>query len=66
MLSVADKKPVDNLTKLAALDLDNLFAKTKGISRGVLFDVQESLLKDREPDSLGVLSGGYHAGAANR
>ena len=55
MLSDANKKPVDNLTKLVALDLDNLFAKTKGISRGVLFNVQQSLLKEWGPDSLGVL-----------
>ena len=26
MLSDADKKPADNLTKLAALDMDNLFS----------------------------------------
>ena len=54
-LSDADKKPADNLTKLAALDIDNLFAKTQGISKGVLFNVQQSLLKDWGPDSLGVL-----------
>ena len=55
MLSDADKKPADNLTKLAPLDLDNLFAKTKGISRGFLFNVQQSLLRKWRPDSLGVL-----------
>ena len=39
LLSDADKKPTDNLTKLAALDIDNIFAKTQGISKGVLFNV---------------------------
>ena len=55
MLSDANKKPADTLTKLAALDMDNLFAKTKGISKGVLYNVQQSLLKEWGPDSLGVL-----------
>ena len=55
ILSDADKKPAANLTKLAALDMDNLFAKTPGISKGVLFYVWQSLLKEWGPDSLGVL-----------
>ena len=55
MLSDADKKPADNLTKFVALDMDNLFSKTKGISKCVLFNVQQSLLKEWGPDSLGVL-----------
>ena len=53
--SDANKKPADNLTKLVELDIDNLFAKTHGISKGVLFNVQQFLLKEWEPDSLGVL-----------
>ena len=55
MLSDADKKSADNLTKLAALDLDNLFAETKGITRDVLFKIHQSLLKEWGPDSLGVI-----------
>ena len=55
MFSDADKKPADNLTKLAALDMDALFSRTKGISKGVLFNIRQSLLKDWGPDSLGVL-----------
>ena len=51
----ADNKPADNLTKLAALDMDTLFFKPKGISKGVLFSVRQSLLKEWGPDSLGVL-----------
>ena len=53
--SDANKKSADNLTKLAALDIDNLFAKTQGISKGGLFNVQHSLLKEWGPDTLGVL-----------
>ena len=44
MLSDANKKPADNL-KLAALDMDTLFSKIKSISKGVLFNVRQSLLK---------------------
>ena len=39
LLVDANKKQVDNLTKLAALDIDNLLVKTQGISKGVLFHV---------------------------
>ena len=55
LLVDADKKPADSLTKLAALDVDNLLVKTQGISKGVLFHVQQALLKEWGPDSLGVL-----------
>ena len=55
MFSDADKKPADNLTKLTAMDMDDLPSKTRGISKGVLFNVQQSLLKEWGPDSLGVL-----------
>ena len=37
-----NKTPGDNLTKLAAMDVDEL-SKTRGISKGVLFNVQQSL-----------------------
>ena len=55
MLSYTNQKPTDNLTKLAALDMDILFSKTKCISKGVLFNVQQSLLREWGSDSLGVL-----------
>ena len=51
----ADKKPADNLTNLAAIDVDDLLSKTRGISKGVIFNVWQSLLKEWGPDSLGVL-----------
>ena len=39
LLTDADKKPADNLTKLAALDIDYLLSKTQGISKGALLNV---------------------------
>ena len=55
VLSDANRNQLITLTKLVALDIDNLFCMTKGISKGVLFNVQQSILKEWEPDSLGVL-----------
>ena len=39
LLADPNKRPVDNLTNLAALDNNNLSVKTQGISKGVLFNV---------------------------
>ena len=55
LLTDVDKQPADSLMKLAALDIDNLLVKIPGISKGVLFSVQQALLKEWELDSLGVL-----------
>ena len=49
----ADKQPADSPTKVAALDIDNLLIKTPGISKGILFNVQQALLKEWGLDSLG-------------
>ena len=46
MFSDADKEPADNLTKLAAMDVDDLLSKTRGISKGVIFNVQQSPLNE--------------------
>ena len=35
----ADEHPADNLTTVAALDINNLLTKTADISKGVLFNV---------------------------
>ena len=51
----ADEQPADNLTEVAALDIDNLLTKTSDISKGVLYNVQQTLLKECSPDSFGVL-----------
>ena len=39
LLTDVDKQPADYLTKVAALDSDNLLVKMTGISKGVLFNV---------------------------
>ena len=44
--SDADKKPANDFMKLT---------ETKEISKGILFNVQQSLLQEWGPDSLGVL-----------
>ena len=55
VFSDADKEPADNLTKLPAMDVDDLLSKTRGISKGAIFNVQQSLLKEWGPNSLHVL-----------
>ena len=51
----ANKEPADNLTKLAVTDVDDLLCWTRGLSKGIIYDVHQSLLKEWGPDSLGVL-----------
>ena len=51
----ADKQPADSLTKVAPLDIDNLLIKMPGISKGILFNVWQAVLKEWGLDSLGVL-----------
>ena len=50
-----DKQPVDNLSKVAAFDIDSLLSKTSKISKGVIYNICQSLLKEWDPESLGVL-----------
>ena len=49
------REPANNLTKLAAIDVDDLLSKTRGISKGVVYNVHQSLLRELGPDSLSVL-----------
>ena len=49
----ANRKPDDDLTKLVALDIEDIIAKTGDISKDILFNVH--LLKEWGADSLGVL-----------
>ena len=51
----ANNKPVDDLTKLATNDVEDILAKMGDISKGILFHVCHSLLKEWEVDSLAVL-----------
>ena len=46
LLADANQQPPDSLTKLVALEIDNLLVKTQGVSKGVLFNVQKALLKE--------------------
>ena len=54
LLTDADKQSADSLIKIAVLDIDNLLVKTPGISKGILFNIQQVLLKEWGPDSLGI------------
>ena len=47
--------PGDNLSKVAAMDIDSLLSKTSEISKGVIYNIHQSLLKEWGPESLGVL-----------
>ena len=40
--------------KLAAVDVEDLLSKMKDICKGILFNVQQSLLQEWGPDSLDV------------
>ena len=53
----ADNKPADDLTKLATVDVEDILVKTGDISKGILFHVCQSLLKEWGADLLGVLLG---------
>ena len=46
LLSDADKEPADSQTKLAAPDIDDLLSKTRDISKGVIYNVHQSLLNE--------------------
>ena len=51
----ADKKPAEDLTSHTTLDVQDIVTKTHAISKGVLFNVHQSKLKEWRADSLGVL-----------
>ena len=46
---------MEDLTSVAALGIKDTLSKTNSISRRVLFNVCQSMLKEWGPDSLGVL-----------
>ena len=53
--SDGDKEPANDLTKLAATNVDDLLFKTKGISKGIVYNMHQYLLKEWGSDSLHVL-----------
>ena len=50
-----DIQSSDSHFQVAAIDIDKLLSKAPEISERVLFNVQESLLKDWGPESVGAL-----------
>ena len=60
LFSDADKEPANNLTKLAVTDVDYLLSKTKGISKGVIYNVSVSA-KGMGARFLGCSTRGYYA-----
>ena len=50
-----DIQPSESLSQVAALDIDKLLSKAREISKRVLFNVWESLLKDLGPELVGAL-----------
>ena len=55
LLTDADKQPADSFTKVAALNIDSVLVKMPGISKGILLNVWQALLKEWGLESLGVL-----------
>ena len=51
----ADKKPVEDLTSLAALNIEDVLSETQSMSRGILLNVRHSWLKEWGSDALGFL-----------
>ena len=51
----ADRPLADNLSKVAAIDIDGLLTKTSDISKGMIYNIWQTLLKEWGPESLGVL-----------
>ena len=51
----ADDQPADNLSKVAVINIDSLLLKTSEISKGVAYNICQSLLKEWGPESLGAL-----------
>ena len=54
-LMYLDIQSSESLSQVAAIDIDKLLSKAPEISEKVLFNVQESLLKDWGPESVSAL-----------
>ena len=51
----ADRQPADSLSKVAAIDIESLLTKTLDISKGTIYNIWQTLLKEWGSESLGVL-----------
>ena len=52
---LADTQPSENLSQIDAFNISRLLSKVPEISKIVLFNVHESLIKDWGPESVGAL-----------
>ena len=50
-----DRQLADNLSKVATIDINSLLTKMSDISKGVIYNIQQPLLKEWGLESLGVL-----------
>ena len=51
----ADKQPANNLSKVATIGIESLLTKTSNISKGMIYNIQQSLLKEWGLELLGIL-----------
>ena len=51
----ADKQPADSLSRVAAFNVEELLLKSSETSRGAIYNICESLVKEWGPESLGSL-----------
>ena len=50
-----DKQPADSLPRVAAFNVEKLLLKSSETSRGAIYDIHKSLVKEWGPESLGSL-----------
>ena len=51
----ADNQLADDLSKVAAINIESLLSRTSEISKGIIYNICQSLLKEWGPESLGIL-----------
>ena len=51
----ADDQLADDLSKVAAINIESLLSKMSEIKKGTVYNICQSLLKEWGPESLGVL-----------
>ena len=55
LLIDADRQPANNLSKVAVIDINSLLTKMSDISKGIIYNIQQTLLKEWGPEFLCVL-----------
>ena len=51
----ADDQPADDLSNVAAINIDQYLSKTSEISKGIVYNIHQCLMREWEPGSLGGL-----------